>query len=976
MSITLIDKNEFIGIKISNPQLDKFQSMLEIVREYTSGYMGINKTESHDKFWKVDNYNQLVDTLTELIKIDEDIKNIDLLEAFKNRNNKETSKFRIKLNKELLKSEPLGDFQLKGIEQGIKQNRLMLAWEMGLGKTYTITSILNHIWDKKLIDKILIVAPSESVINFRREVLKFNSFNLTKEDFYIANIKNRDPFNSDAKVIIMTYRTFLMISDDAYFKKNKKKSKKYKNAVLDIDRWGTNRAIVLDESHCFTYNTLVNTNVGYLPIGFIVENKMPVDILSYNHQNGEFEYKKVAHYFKNTKALSEMLTIKLEDGKEITSTKNHPFFNGTEYSSIGDFNETDSVYSMRSSHNNNQQSKYQPAVLWEKLSGFLQYKNKRRRSFMQLLWKNLSGFETISKTILQHLLFCQMANATGRGKESCSCPRGPSKNIRNKKYQTERRFIRRDESEEVKKNEVGQPYVSTRCKGKNEADFIKNRPHFQRKRRKWHSYCSANRIIWSITKIWNKLHRRVCCRDKNCTASFWGKENSNKLQNRYSFNRSSYSNRNRWRVPLFYRSQITGSEKGSSFTVPGLESIKIQKCQSYDGYRGSIKDDITVYNLEVEDNNNYFVNGVLVHNCIKNRTARQSKVLNIHRHFFDFRYLLTGTPDPNGVEGFYNQINFLDKFIIGRDYYSWLKSIAKLGTKYSEYGVQYFYEDKVSDFIESIKPWVSREFTKGNIDLPELIIKNIYIELSDEQRKIYEELISYTLSIIKEEHGEIIPREVENKFPFILQALDNPSLLKGKIDKERSYSLFKRVEKWKFKDHSKLDACFSLVSKYLDENKKIIIWSGHPLTMNELNEEFKSFNPIMIHGQIDFPKNCSKEEHKNFLLEKFKTDKKHKILLASYYVLSTAVNITESSRSIYFDRSINPVNWMQSVKRNHRPGQTDTVIVNPLILENTYDERLDRDLNRKDKLNNNIMNRDSLTINEWKQLFLGAKILE
>jgi SNF2 family DNA or RNA helicase len=611
MPITLLDKHDSIGIRISNKSTTKFQEMLEIVKELSSGFIGRNKTDYKDKYWKIDTYDQLVEVLSKLIEIDEDVENIDLLEKFKNRHLTETSKFRINLNPSLLKSDPIGNFQIRGIEKGIKQNRLMLAWEMGLGKTYTIISIINHLWEKSLIDSVLVIAPSESIYNFRREFLKFNSFNLKEEDFYIANVKNRDPFNSNAKIIIMTYRTFLMLSDDEYKKQNGKSSKNYRKSVLPIGGWGNNRAIILDESH-----------------------------------------------------------------------------------------------------------------------------------------------------------------------------------------------------------------------------------------------------------------------------------------------------------------------------------------------------------------------------NLKNRSARQSKVLNLHKDYFNFRYMLTGTPDPNGIEGFYNQINFLDKYAIGRDYFSWLKSIAALGTKWSPYGVRYFYEDKVADFVESIKPWVMREYTKDNIDLPDLLINKVYVELSFEQRKIYEELITYTLSVIKEEYGEIIPKVVENKFPFILQALDNPSLLKDKIDPMLSPSLYNRVKKWKFNNHSKLEICSSLISKYIEDKKKVILWSGHPLTMNELAIEYKKYNPTVIHGQIEVPKNYSREEYKTYLLENFKNDKNQKLLIASYYVLSTAVNITEAPRSIYFDRSINPTAWMQSVKRNHRIGQDETVIVNPLIFEKTYDERLDRELDRKDKLNNNLMNKDSLTIDEWKSLFLGDRILE
>lgn len=519
-----------------------------------------------------------------------------------------TKKFRVSLKEDLLRSPPMGEYQLEGIRRAIQQNRLMLAWEMGLGKTYAIVSALNHLWDSGMVDRILVVAPPESVYNFRREFLQFNTFGLEKSDFYIANPKNRNPFESEAKIVIMTYRSFLMLSDDAYKKKTGKISKKYRSKVLPIDGWGTKRAIILDESH----------NIG-------------------------------------------------------------------------------------------------------------------------------------------------------------------------------------------------------------------------------------------------------------------------------------------------------------------------------------------------------------------NLSARQTKVLHIHKDYFEFRYQLTGTPDPNGVNKFYSQIQFLDENLLGDDYLSWLRTIANLGNKWSMMAINYYYPDKVKLFLDKITPWVIREFTKDNLDLPDLMIDKIYVEMNDKQRDIYQALVSYVLSIVKEDHGFIEPRVVENKFPFIIQALDNPSLLKGKIDRGLSSSLHRKVESWKFKDHSKLEVVSSLINKYLEEGKKVILWSGHPKTMDELADYYHKFSPVVIHGQIDVPSGKSREEHKNDLLEAFKTDKDSKLLIASYYVLSTAVNIVEASRSIYFDRSFNATYWIQSQKRTHRIGQSDSVVINPIIIEDSLDERLDRALDRKEAMNNNLLSADSLSADQWKNLFLGKE---
>lgn len=524
----------------------------------------------------------------------------------------ETKYHKISYKTDLLKAPPIGQFQENGIKLLLKQTRYMLAWEMGLGKTFAVISALNHLHAENLVDSVLIVAPSESIYNFQRELIQFSTFVNSEDDVYVANVNNRQPFESDKRVIIMTYRTFLMLSDDAYKRIHGRKSTKYRSTVLLIDQWGSKRAIILDESH-----------------------------------------------------------------------------------------------------------------------------------------------------------------------------------------------------------------------------------------------------------------------------------------------------------------------------------------------------------------------------KVKNVQSRQSKVLHLHKHFFDFRYLLTGTPDPNGVNGFYSQINFMDNSIIGENYITWLKSVANLGTKWSEYGINFFYSEPVKKFVNQIKPWVDRQYTENNIDLPDLKIKKIYVGMNNKQKYLYQELVSHWLKEIQKSESSLSPRYIERTFPLIMQSLEDPCLLKGKTNNNLSKKLYDMIEKWKFTDHSQLESCSSLLNTYIEEgDHKVILWGGHPLTMNSLKEYYKKYNPITIHGRIDVPFGKTAHEYKNELLEKFKADKKHQLLIASYFVLSTAVNIIEAPRAIYWDRSFNPAAWMQSIKRNHRIGQTEKVFINPLIIEHSLDERLDRQLDKKDKLNNNLMNADSLSVQEWKDLFQGSKVYE
>lgn len=75
---------------------------------------------------------------------------------------------------------------------------------------------------------------------------------------------------------------------------------------------------------CFTYNTKIFTNKGILPLGYIVENKLPVKVFSYNEESGTVELKPVVNFFEN--GIKE--TYKFKDSRV---TANHKFYDNGEW---------------------------------------------------------------------------------------------------------------------------------------------------------------------------------------------------------------------------------------------------------------------------------------------------------------------------------------------------------------------------------------------------------------------------------------------------------------------------------------------------------------------------------------------------------------------------------------------------------------------------------------------------------------------
>jgi len=205
----------------------------------------------------------------------------------------------------------------------------------------------------------------------------------------------------------------------------------------------------------------------------------------------------------------------------------------------------------------------------------------------------------------------------------------------------------------VGKDEETQSNEKTRNKGKSIKKIKGNWTLSKNKMWEWLWFNSATtKFINCIKKL--KSIRRISNPNKNKK----GKWISNLLQNRHSNYRTNDCYRNRRKQSLFVRKTKGRRKERQFFDWVRVESVKIQK-QTSEGEFGGLCKDGYVYNIEVEDNNNYFVNNILVHNCHHTPTPTYKKILN----YFEPKYVFGFTATPNrgdniGLNDCYDEIIF------------------------------------------------------------------------------------------------------------------------------------------------------------------------------------------------------------------------------------------------------------------------------------------------------------------------------
>jgi SNF2 family DNA or RNA helicase len=371
---------------------------------------------------------------------------------------------------------------------------------------------------------------------------------------------------------------------------------------------------------------------------------------------------------------------------------------------------------------------------------------------------------------------------------------------------------------------------------------------------------------------------------------------------------------------------------------------------------------------------------------IKSNKSKTWHILDKAKCFFEYRYIMTGTPAPKYAADLWTQMRFLHEKSVASDYYSFLRSIANLGNRFSAYTINFYYEDRVKDFLDSVEYLISREKTAGNLELPPIVYEPIRIQMPLKQERLYRAIVNLTITTIKrEEGGRVTFRKLQNKFPYLSLALHDPCIIReGKIEESRTNpTIISMLRSWDIAENGKYEVAKSLIEKYADEDRKIILWSGHPKIIDLLAEKFKEFNPYKLHGGVVVNKGESVSERNAAICGGFLKDKNSHLLIANYECLSTAVNLIEVTRMIFFDRSWDSSTYTQALKRANRIGSKEPLIVNNLIFFSSIEEYQDREIIKRTDFNNAIWeggkgardvldDRGILTLDDCREILAGT----
>ena len=324
---------------------------------------------------------------------------------------------------------------------------------------------------------------------------------------------------------------------------------------------------------------------------------------------------------------------------------------------------------------------------------------------------------------------------------------------------------------------------------------------------------------------------------------------------------------------------------------------------------------------------------------IKNIKSQQSKAMIALSSVAKYKLALTGTPVTNTAVDVFSQALFLDggktfgesEFAFKHKYctptyYVKNRPVAwKANPKYL---------NELNEKFSSLGLRVKKEEV---LDLPERVVKDIYVELSPEQAKAYSELKNQAITVF-----------AENKFiacPNVLTELIRlQQCVSGHLPKQQmsEQGVPQAEETHIFEKTPRMQALVELLRDL--EGQKTIVWTC-------FKEDIKQIGYALHDAKIayTFADGSLNQKRRMGNIETFKTDSGVAVLLANRQACAEGINLTESNYSITYSRGFSLTQEKQAEARNYRKGSERHKKITHinLIAKGTVDEQVIKSLKGK-----------------------------
>lgn len=324
-----------------------------------------------------------------------------------------------------------------------------------------------------------------------------------------------------------------------------------------------------------------------------------------------------------------------------------------------------------------------------------------------------------------------------------------------------------------------------------------------------------------------------------------------------------------------------------------------------------------------------------IHKC-KNSQSAQGK--GIHSCTSYYKLALTGTPLMNECIDLYNILKWLE--VENHTLTQWKNYYCEMGGFGGYQIVGYNHTEELQEQLNSI---MLRRTKDEVLDLPSKIYTNEYLEMNDEQSKIYNEVLN---ALRKDIDKILLSPNPLVQLIRLRQATGLTSILSSAVN-----------------ESCKFDRLLEILEEIKSNKGKAVIFTNWTSIANPVYELLKKegYNPALATGDV---KDVQSE------IKKFKDGKKCTAIIGTIGVLGTGFTLTEAQTVIFLDEPWNMAMKLQAEDRCHRIGTKSTVNIITLLCKDTIDERIHNIITRKGILSDTLVD-NKYSIEDIKYLLEG-----
>jgi SNF2 family DNA or RNA helicase len=299
------------------------------------------------------------------------------------------------------------------------------------------------------------------------------------------------------------------------------------------------------------------------------------------------------------------------------------------------------------------------------------------------------------------------------------------------------------------------------------------------------------------------------------------------------------------------------------------------------------------------------------------------------------RLAMSGTPIENRLSEIWSIFDFVSPGLLG--------SLNQFEEKYGR-PIDRGDAHAAQRLRATIHPFVLRR-TKAEVvqDLPEKIIQEMVVPMSDEQQKLYKQILRQVRESVM---SEVEKQGIQKSSIQILAALTR---LRQVACDPRLLGLEGNFEE----ESGKLNALKEIVSEAAAGGHKVLIFSQFVSMLKIIRDALEG-------EKITYTYLDGSTKDRQEVVDRFNNDESITVFLISLKAGGTGLNLTGADTVIHFDPWWNPAVEDQATDRAHRIGQTKVVNVYRLVARDSVEEKILELSDKKRELVANVLSTEDV----------------